>query len=654
MLNKNTEEKRTHLLIDIVSQNDKNLDQQLQFALESTCKLLDLEIGIISNIWNNNYVVEYFSPEGIDVNKGQKFSLGNTYCSITLNSDGAFSIPHMGESTYNMHPCYDSFQLESYIGVPFDVDGELYGTINFSSSKPKESGFSKADHDLITLLGEWVSGIFYRKKIEEALIKEKEIFEVISKNSAELICLHEPDGTYKFVSGSSHEILGYSPKELEGTSPYQLIHPDDIELSARPTHQLVEQGTPIGQTQYRMRRKDGEHIWVDTSAEPVINDMGEVTAIQTTSRDVTERKRMEFMLNESQKMASVGGWEYDIESGKLYWTNEVYRIHDKEIGSELMVEEGLSYFPGESGEIISKALENTMSTGEGYDLKLEFQSAKGTHKWVRAIGYATMIGGEVIKLRGTFQDITRQVESEKRIVEQNQKLEKNEEEKEKLYSIIAHDLRGGFNGIIGLLNILQDDLKPLNLEEQHYNKLEMVSSSAKNANQLLENLLRWIRVQNNFQPKNKSLVNIRHIVSECETFLKPSLTKKGITLENKIKEVEVHGDNDMLATVFRNLISNAIKFSKPDTQIIIDGKVKEGDRVEIKIKDFGIGMSPEIIENLFNKAHRPKRIGTNKERGTGLGLILCSELIELHGGSIEVISSEGSGSEFTVSLPLNT
>jgi signal transduction histidine kinase len=359
------------------------------------------------------------------------------------------------------------------------------------------------------------------------------------------------------------------------------------------------------------------------------------------------------MLNESQKMASVGGWEFDVDSGKLYWTEEVYRIHDKEIGAEIMVDEGLSYFEGESKALVEKALQKTIETGESYDLQLRFTSAKGVKKWVRAIGYASLVDGKVKKLRGTFQDITKQVEAEQKIIEQNKRLEKNDEEKEKLYSIIAHDLRGGFNGIIGLLEVLKEDFESLDLEEEYWYKLKLAINSARNANQLMENLLKWIKAQNTFMPSNNKLVNISSLIVDCESFVKPSLIKKNIEIVNEVGDIEVHGDQDMLGTVFRNLISNAVKFSRTESQIVIKGKKIDSNTAEFRIKDFGIGMSADVIENLFNKSYRPKRLGTSKEKGTGLGLILCNELIELHGGTIKVQSEEGSGSEFIVLLPLN-
>ena len=154
-------------------------------------------------------------------------------------------------------------------------------------------------------------------------------------------------------------------------------------------------------------------------------------------------------------------------------------------------------------------------------------------------------------------------------------------------------------------------------------------------------------------PSNNKLVNISSLIVDCESFVKPSLIKKNIEIVNEVGDIEVHGDQDMLGTVFRNLISNAVKFSRTESQIVIKGKKIDSNTAEFRIKDFGIGMSADVIENLFNKSYRPKRLGTSKEKGTGLGLILCNELIELHGGTIKVQSEEGSGSEFIVLLPLN-
>lgn len=417
MLDSTNESSRIDLLIEIVSQTGKNLEDQLNYALESTCTLLGLEIGIISNIYGNTYTIEHFFPVGINMFKGQRFELGNTYCSITLDADGVFSVDHMGTSDFNMHPCYGAFHLESYIGIPFEVDGKLYGTINFSSSKPKEDGFNKSDHQLVTLLGKWTGGIIQRQQVERELEKEKELYKLISQNSSELICLHHPDGTFKFVSESSIHILGYLPEELVGKTPFDFIHPTDLKKSALPQYHKALTGEPVMNTEFRMKRKNGEYIWMNSSAEPVISPTGQITSLQSTSRDVSEKKRLEILFKQTQAMASVGGWEYDLNTGKLFWTDEVYRIHDKEIGEEVFVEEGLSFFPDDSKIQLEEAIQHTIQTAEVYDLELDFISAKGIKKRVRAIGRAELINGEAYKLYGTFQDVSELIDNEDNISE---------------------------------------------------------------------------------------------------------------------------------------------------------------------------------------------------------------------------------------------
>lgn len=656
MLDSLKEEKRTDLLIQIVSQRNRTITEQLYFALESTCKLLGMEIGIISRIHDQTYSVEHFFPIGIDLSKGQEFDLGDTYCSITLDSEKPFSVAHMAQSEYNMHPCYNAFHLESYIGVSFDVNGELYGTINFSSSLPREKGFSAADLSLITLLGEWVSGLIQRKLIEEELQKEKEQYKLLSTNSADLVCLHELDGTFTFVSESSIEMLGFNPEELVGTSPYELIHPQDIERDPELIFDRVKQGTPIGNTEYRIKRQVGDYIWVNIAAEPIISESGKVTGIQTRSRDVSKQKRLEILFNESQEMAHVGGWEYDLKTGKLYWTEEVYRIHDKTVNEEIFVEEGLSYFPGEARNLIENAIQHTIETGEQYDLELPFISAKNVSKWVRAIGKVEFADGEAYKLHGTFQDITERKRDREQISEQNERLFQEKKTKEKLYSILAHDLKNSLFGLSDFLEItIFEIVEDVFNKETALERFGLISTSTKSSIKLLETIQSWVKIQAGYFTVVPNMFNIANEVELVIDLFQPGLRKKNINLNKNLSNLsntDVYGDSEMISTVIRNLVNNAVKYSKKDSEIEINLiKADQAGFLNLVIKDQGIGMSEEILRSLFDFDNRPQRKGTDDEPGTGLGLMLCKELAEQNNVSIFIKSKAGKGTEITLQLP---
>jgi len=648
-------EKRLQLLYQITSQSKKDLNEQLDNALELTTKLLEMEIGIISSISkeSDTYTIRNFFPEDSGLSVGQTFDLGNTYCSITLESENVVAINHMKESAYERHPCYNAFSLEAYIGIPIIIEGELYGTINFSSPEPKEGGFVTSDYTLMKLLSEWVAATIKRVRIVKALKEKNERLELISRNSADLICLHDLDGVYKFISPSVENILGFSYEELLGKNHADLIHEEDLEmLNQAPRRELEEKGV-VTNARYRIRNKKGEYIWFESSVSTVKDSDDKPIGLQSISRDVTARKKLELMFENAQEMAHVGGWEFDLITGKISWTDEVYRIHDKEIGSELVLEEGMDHFPGEGRDKLAMAINKATMNHEKYDIVLPFISEKKVFKWVRAIGEPHIVDGNVVRLSGTFQDISKQVNYEKRIIAQNEEMLKLTETRDKLYSIIAHDLKSAFFGINGMIDLSIEELEEDKSErgiERSLKNLTLVHVSSQNAYELLENLLEWIRIQNGEISVDKEKVNIAQLLSDSISIFETSAAKKRVTISVHTSDINIMGDVNMLSTVFRNLISNAIKYSEKDGEINVSIE-ESGHSVAVSIKDSGIGMTSEIKDQLFDKENRPQRRGTLSEKGTGLGLLLCKDLVEAHNGTITVISEEDIGSEFIVNLP---
>lgn len=645
-------EKRLQLLHKIVSQKSFDLNEHLYQALKLTTQLLGMEVGILSSISGDVYTVQESYSKNDELENGQTFELGTTYCSITLDENKVVSINDMNESPYNRHPCYEVFQLESYIGVPIYIDDDLYGTLNFSSSKPKDGNFIEADRTLIKLLAEWTSSMLRRIDIKEDLVESERLYKLISTNSAEMVCLHDPDGTFKFVSPSSKALTGYEPPELLGKSPYEFHHPEDKKKIEERSHSPALDDETVSTIQYRFKKKDGEYIWLDTATQPITDEKGEVVSLQTTSRDITERKRLELLFRQAEQMAQLGGWEYDVHSGELIWTDQLYRIHELPLRKKIEIDEGLSFYPKNAREKIEDAISYTMETGNQYDLTVPFISAKGTKKWVRAIGQAHFEDGKPYKLRGTFQDVTRQKEYEQKIKDQNLSLKKLTSTRDKLYSIIGHDLKNTFFGSLGLIDIMREEKESEDATEEEYeHHFDLLHSTISNAYELLENLLDWIRMQREELSPHFEQTNITELIKESISVYEAVAKNKSIGFETDIDDLpEVPVDQEMLKTCLRNLISNALKFSNIDSSIYVSAS-SDDDHVTIKVKDSGIGMPPKVKESLFDAAHRPKRQGTQSERGTGLGLLLCKEFIEAHKGTIEVESEVDRGSEFIVRLP---
>jgi len=247
---------------------------------------------------------------------------------------------------------------------------------------------------------------------------------------------------------------------------------------------------------------------------------------------------------------------------------------------------------------------------------------------------------------------TIQIEEQNRlIVSKNEELKELVSTKDKLFSIIGHDLGNQFNIIVGFLEVLVSDFKKLEASKIETHLIN-ISNSSKYAYNLLENLLTWARMQTNLLQCNPEYFNVKEKINESLKLLKGGAAKKNIKIEVFFEEeIEIFADVNMFLTVFRNLVSNAIKFTNENGNISVYVR-KINEFCEIKVKDNGVGISEGDIKKIFRIDSKHKTLGTKGEKGTGLGLILCKEFVEKNEGKISVKSEVGEGSEFSFTLPL--
>jgi signal transduction histidine kinase len=233
--------------------------------------------------------------------------------------------------------------------------------------------------------------------------------------------------------------------------------------------------------------------------------------------------------------------------------------------------------------------------------------------------------------------------------DQAKELKKLNDTKNKFFTVIAHDLKSPYNAVLGFSQVLQD--KSINNPEYH-KYATLVHDTALSSYNLLENLLEWSRAQLNqikFEPVK---IMLQTAAFKNLQLLQTLASQKNITIKFSAGEnIYLLADETLLSTVIRNIITNAIKFTEPGGSISISGKA--GTKyAEISIADTGIGMSEEQLKNLFRIETKESRLGTRNEQGTGLGLLLCKEFVEMHGGKIWAESTEGIGSKFNFTIPL--
>jgi len=236
--------------------------------------------------------------------------------------------------------------------------------------------------------------------------------------------------------------------------------------------------------------------------------------------------------------------------------------------------------------------------------------------------------------------------------EANLKLKETDAAKDKFFSIIAHDLRGPFSAFLGLTEIMAEESSSYTIDQIQEFSVDM-RKSASNLYRLLENLLQWSKMQQGLVPFNPELIPLNPLINECIVLATEQAKNKGIEITYDIADdLKVFSDTNMLQAVIRNLVSNAMKFTPKGGKISVSAIETNDKNVEISIQDSGIGMTSEMVNNLFRLDVKTNRRGTEGEPSSGLGLLLCKEFVEKQRGTIRVESEVGKGSAFKFTLPM--
>lgn len=244
-----------------------------------------------------------------------------------------------------------------------------------------------------------------------------------------------------------------------------------------------------------------------------------------------------------------------------------------------------------------------------------------------------------------------ELEKQNKIIEQqSEQLRELNDTKDKFFSIIAHDLRNPFQAILGFTEILIEDAKDSDNEE-FKDHLEQIDIAGRRVYNLLENLLKWASLQTGSIKSNPEICKLEEIIIHTKKLLEHQALQKNISISTNVPtDVSVIADANMLRTILQNLVSNAIKFSEEGSEIEINAKESAED-VKISVSDEGIGIPKQMLKRLMKLDTNTTRLGTGDEKGSGLGLIITKEMINIQDGSLQVESTEGEGATFTISLP---
>jgi len=462
------------------------------------------------------------------------------------------------------------------------------------------------------------------------------------------------------------QMIGYSVNELSIVSLrtwMRTIHPNDQTKFSQLLESHFTGELPFFDHEYRLKHKEGHWVWVHARGLVSSHTVeGKPLMMFGTCTDSSERKwaekRQLDTLNElkmSQKIANVGSWKLDLKTNTFTASEEGLQIFGFPPDSHPTFKEVSDCFLPEDRDNASKVLNKALKTGEKYSVEaLIINKDTGKVKNILSIGEVRLDSkNHPVEIIGINQDITGRKKVEAEIEAKNLHLQELLAEKDKFFSIIAHDLQNPFNGFLGLTQMMAEELPSMTLDQIQKIAVTM-QKSASNLFHLLQNLVEWSKIQQGIIPFDPEEIKLLPVVQECTAMVMESADNKKIKVVFDVPEdLAVFADRKMLYTIIRNFFANAVKFSPKGGIINLSAKANSNNFVEVCIKDSGIGMTKTIIENLFKLTVQTNRNGTEGEPSTGLGLIICKNFIEKHGGVLQIESEEGKGSTFCFILPTN-
>ena len=495
-----------------------------------------------------------------------------------------------------------------------------------------------------------------RKQFEQALQAKEAHLSTLIQTIPDLIWVKDTNGVYLTCNKMFENFFGAKASEIIGKTDYDFVDKELADSFRNHDRNAIAVGGPSSNEEWVTFANDGHRALLETIKTPMIAQNGTIIGVLGIGRDITGRKIAEEKLRESEEKyrnlieTMPDGVYRTTPEGKFVEVNAaMVKILGYDSKEDLMAIDIKSdlYFKPEDRE--SLILELDSENLDVYPLKKK----DGTAVWIEDHGwYVRDENGKIIFHEGVSRDITDRRMAEVQLKKYSEELKELNATKDKYFSIIAHDLKNPFNSIMGLSDIIKNEAKYLDIAtiEQY---ASIINSTSKNTFKLLENLLDWARVQQSQMPFQPISLILRKVASDVIELLVEKANSKMIAIINYIPDnMIIVADKNMLETIIRNLVSNALKFTPVNGKIEIRATLHV-NRYEISVKDTGVGIKKEDIGKIFEIGSGFSTRGTENEKGTGLGLLLCKEFVEKHHGEIWVESEEGKGSTFTFSIIQN-
>ena len=499
----------------------------------------------------------------------------------------------------------------------------------------------------------------YLTSIEQSEDKYRSIFEL----SPDIIAILQPNGIVLDINQRVEDFTGIPADKIIGKSMFDFPVIDYHEKNLiKSKFQARISGKKVNPYKITLKHIDGSQktcVVYGTTIKNLSNDVEKMIIIVS---DITELDKAQKEIKTNQLLIEnitntlpISFFIVKYKDWEILWHNrsllELLGYNPLQISNFSLLKLPEIIHPDDQ-QLLMDLYERKIDLSEGYEFELRFKNSNDEWRWIysKILPFKTSKYGTLEELLGISYDITKQKENEEYLKYSEKQLRELNATKDRFFTIISHDLRNPISSFLGLSELLytSNDLTPQ--EIRAYGK--SINDSANKIYQLLENLLQWAKIQTHQYSFEPIQINLKELIDEIKLIFNLHLINKNITIQNNINDnVIIYFDKNITSTILRNLISNAIKYSYPKSDIIIDCKIIE-NLAEISVQDFGIGMPEHIKNNLFNIDKIQSFEGTACEKGSGIGLLIIKDFLQSQNCKWDIITKQGEGTTFKFTLPL--
>ena len=464
------------------------------------------------------------------------------------------------------------------------------------------------------------------------------------EHSNALISVIDPDGTITYQSPSARHIVGLDPDTIEGENIFELTHHDDDEAVTDAVQHAVEEPETEQRFQFRVQNAAGEWRFFQGVCENFLDDPF-VEGLIISSRDITDIIRRERQLEELNTRLELaldetdtGVWEWQLDTDKVVWDEASERLFGYDPGEFPETFEGFANrVPDADLETVQQEIDATLDTGEEYRADFRVVPPSGNQRWVQARGIVQFDeDGGADRLIGIQTDITERKEREQELEETKTELEQSNEKLEQFAYVASHDLQEPLRMVSSYMELLELELGE-ELDEETREYIEFAADGADRMQAMIDGLLEYSRVQTDGDPFET--VDSDAVLDETLQDLELKIADSGAEITRDTLPT-VTADSNQLGQVFQNLIKNAIEHGNENMIVEVTASERDG-ATEFAVADNGPGIPDHRQEDIFSIFDK----GGDSE-GTGIGLAVCQQVVERHGGEIWVESTEGEGTTF--------